>query len=193
MIEKIKWWCVKLGGLGALLVCIPVMWKIHQGDRFNPVSYYLWTLLSLVCTVVLVRAGKGGVTMMGGYVLSDFSVATYAYIKSGQAVFGKFEWFIVSLTLVCAILYVWCESKKNYTPSVIVNAIACCVAGIPQIMDTFHDPYSMGFMICIMYMMVSVLSYYGEQPSLNGRLIPGVSIVYWIIMIVGILIGRAKT
>jgi hypothetical protein len=103
--------CVKLGGLGALLICLPVMWRIHEGDKFNPLSFFLWSALSVVCAIVLIRAKKGGHTMVLGYVLSDFLIGFYAYLKSGRIEFGKFEWFIVALTTVCAVFFEICSKR----------------------------------------------------------------------------------
>ncbi|MEK7642147.1 MAG: hypothetical protein AAB365_04145 [Patescibacteria group bacterium] len=189
--------CVKLSGIGALLICIPVMWRISQGDVFNPASYFLWSLLSLVCVLVLLRDKKGGHTMMIGYVASDFLIGFYAYRKLGKASFGSFEWLIVALTGVCVCIWLWCEhvarrdKKQDFKPSVITNTVACMIAGIPQIIDSFKNPYQVSFVICAFYMLVSGLAYYGEKPTLNGRLLPGVSIIYWIIMIVGLIIARS--
>ena len=182
--------CIKLGGIGALLICLPVMWEIHQGDRFNPVSYFLWTFLSLICTIVLIRAKKGGWVMMAGYVLSDCAVGLYAYAKSGKAEFGHFEWFIVALTAICACLYVWCEKKNNFTPAVITNAIACVLAGIPQMIDSFKNPAQVNITIACLYVGISGISCYGERPTLNGRLISGLSVIYWLIIIANTTIAR---
>jgi hypothetical protein len=182
--------CVKLGGLGALLMSIPVMWRIHEGDKFNPLSFILWSLLSLVCVVVLVRAKKGGHTMMIGYTVSDFMIGYYAYAKQGRVVFGNFEWFIVGLTIVCSCLYVWCELKKNFAPAVIMNAVACALAGIPQIDDIFKDPYQISFIICVLYASIAAISCYGEKPTLNGRLLSGFSVFYWVLIIVRISVAR---
>ena len=183
--------CVKLGGLGAVLICIPVIWAIHQGSRFNPVSYFLWTFLSIVCTVVAIRAKKGGWMMMAGYTVSDFAVGLYAYIKSGRAEFGRFEVFIVTLAAICACLYVWCELKKNFTPAVITNATACLLVGIPQMIDAFKSPDQVNLKIAYLYVAISGVTFYGETPTLNGRLIPGLSTIYWLVIIVATAIVRS--
>lgn len=182
--------CVKLSGIGALLICIPVIYRISQGDLFNPASFFLWSLLSMVCTVVLVRAKKGGYAMMAGYVLSDLSIGICAYLKNGKASVGAFEWFIVVLTALCAAIYVSCEMKKSFTLSVVVNGIACMVAGIPLVVDSFREPYKVSFSIVALYMIVSSLGYYGER-NFNGKFIPGLSIIYWLVIVVGVLIARS--
>jgi hypothetical protein len=181
---------VRLGGLGALLIAIPIMYRIHEDDIFNPASYFLWSLLSLICFVTLIRAGNGGHTMMMGYFFSDISIAIYSYVKSGRASLGSFEWFIIVITALCAVLYIFCEMQKNFKPAIIANASACFIAGFPQIADSFRNPYQMSLVICGLYMLISSLAFYGEKPTLNGRLIPGLSIIYWILIIVGLLIAR---
>ncbi len=182
-------WLVRLSGLGALLISIPVMYRIHEGDRFNPVSYFLWSSLALICTITLIRAKKGGYMLMGGYVLSDASVGTYAYFHGGSSSLGKFEWFITALVMICAALYVWCESRKNFKPAVIINGTACIIAGIPVIADSFQNPHQMSLVICYLYLLISAMAYYGER-SFNGKFIPGLSIGYWILIIGGIAILR---
>ncbi len=194
--------CVKLSGWGALLVCVPVMYQIHKGDIFNPASYFLWSALSLICSLVLIRAKEGGHTMMLGYFLSDFSVGLYASLRSGKAIFGKFEWFVIALTILCIIIYVWCElrgdakqsdqdpkAKKVFKPAVIVNGVACMIAGLPQIADSFRDPHSISFVICGLYVVISCLAYYGEE-NFNGKFIPGLSLFYWFALVWGILVAR---
>lgn len=190
---KTKLICVRLGGLGALLICLPVMWRIHEGDTFNSLSYFLWTLLSLIVTLVYIRDKKGGVTMMAAYVLSDLSIGTYAYYKTGKAVFGRFEVGILILTILCLGLYVVCEVRKRFTPSVILNATAAVIAGIPQFLTGIKDPSSIALWICVLYTLISALSYYGEKPTLNGRLIPAVSIIYWLILIGRIISWKVFT
>jgi hypothetical protein len=182
--------CVKLSGIGALLICLPVIYRISQGDMFNPASFLLWSMLSVVCVVVLVRAKKGGWVMMAGYALSDFSIGITAYLKSGKASIGGFEWFIVALTAFCAVIYVHCELRKSFKLSVIVNGIACMVAGIPVIVDSILNPYKVSFVIIGLYMAVSALGYYGER-NFNGKFIPGLSLIYWITIIGGVLIARS--
>ena len=186
-----KNFCLRLSGLGALFICIPVIYRISKGDIFNPASFFLWGLLSLVCAVVLIRAKKGGHILVIGYFFSDLLIASYAYIKSGKASFGNFEWLIIILTCICAGLYAWCEFRGDFKPAVITNATACMVAGIPQIVDSFRKPYQMSLVICGIYTLISVLNYYGEQPNLNGRLLPGLSILYWIVIIGGVIIARS--
>ncbi|NBQ47174.1 MAG: YHYH protein [Sphingobacteriia bacterium] len=115
---------VKLGGIGAVLVCIPVMISISKGDAYNPTSFFLWSLLSVVCAIVLWRAKKGGHVMFIGYVISDFLIGSYAYAKSGKASFGTFERYVAALVVACIIAYVWCEYRKKFTPSVIINGTA---------------------------------------------------------------------
>lgn len=180
---------VKMSGIGALLICLPVMYRIHQGDSFNPASYFLWSLLTLVCTVTLIRSKKGGHTMMIGYFFSDISIGIYAYVKSGRASFGQFEWFVIGLTLICICVYVACELRKSFRPAVIVNATACMIAGLPLLVDSIRNPTQMSLVICWLYILVSVFGYYGER-TFDGKLIPGLSIIYWIVIIGGIMIAR---
>jgi hypothetical protein len=182
--------CLTISGIGTLLVCLPVMYRISQGDIINPASFFLWALLSLVCSIVLVHDKKGGYVLTIGYFFSDLAIATYAYNKSGRASFGWFEWFVIGLTLACISIYLKCALKGNLRPAVITNATACMIAGLPQIADSFRNPYQMSFVICGIYLAVSALNYYGEEKTLNGRLLPGLSIIYWIIMIIGIITSR---
>jgi hypothetical protein len=180
---------VKLSGIGAVLICIPVMISINKGDAYNPASFFLWALLSVVCTIVLWRAKKGGHVLMAGYTVSDASIGTYAFVKSGKAIFGTFEWCIAGLVVVCIAAYLWCESRKKFTPSVIINGIACMIAGIPLIVDSFHSPHTFSFMNSTIYLTLSSLGFYGET-SFNGKFIPGLSMAYWIVAMVGVFILR---
>lgn len=182
--------CVKLSGIGALLISIPVIYRISKGDNFNPASYFLWGLLSIVCTVVLIRAKKGGYMIMAGYVLSDFCIGIAASLKNGTFSFGQFEWFIVAITLICAVVYVICEVKKSFTLSVIINGLACMIAGIPLVVDSWKNPYKISFTIIGLYTLVSSLGYYGER-NFNGKFIPGISIIYWIILTGGVIFARS--
>ena len=182
--------CKKLGGLGALLTCIPVIYRINQGDAFNPTSFFLWSMLSLICFIVLYRTKRGGHVLMGGYVFADLSIGLWAYHKSHVVQFGKFEMFIVGMAMACAGLYAWCESRKNFRPAVMTNATALVLAGVPQILDSFAEPFKVSFGVCSVYIAVSALSYYGEEQTLEARLIPGLSIVYWVVIIGGVLIER---
>ena len=182
--------CVKLSGLGAALMCFPVIWRVHEGDALNPVSYLLWSMLSLVSTIVLLRAKKGGATLMAGYIFSDLAIAAYIFVHKGRYVFGAFEQVIVVMTMVCTLFYLRCKSKGNLTPSVILNALTILCAGIPQVVDIFEHPFHMSYFICVLYFLISTLSYYGEQPTLHARLIPGISILYWIVVVIGMMLMR---
>ncbi len=182
--------CKNLGGFGAVLVCLPVIWGIFQGDKFNPVSYFLWSLLSVVCVVVLVRAGQGGYTIMIGYILSDFAIGACAYYKNGRLSFGYFEAFVTTLTIMCLAMYVWCDRRKKYRPAVIVCATAAILAGVPQIVDSFNNPFQTSLLICILYSLISFLSYYGDRPTFEARLIPGLSIIYWFTIIIIVICNR---
>lgn len=190
MKERVKSFAVKLGGILALLVGIPVIWRIHEGDILNPMSYFLWTSLSIICAFVLFRAKKGGVTMLLGYIVSDFSIGFYAYLKSGKAEFGRFEWAVAVITAFCAIIYIVCELRQDYTPSVIVNTTACIVAGVPLVADSYKHPHQMSFLVAGLYLLVSGLSFWGEKPNLHARLLPGASAVYWIVIIIMVMVRR---
>ncbi len=180
---------VKLSGIGAVLICIPVMISISKGDAYNPATYFLWGLLSIVCTIVLWRAKRGGHVLLAGYTVSDLTIGAYAYAKSGRASFGSFEWYVAGLVVVCIIAYVWCEHRGKFTPSVIINGIACMIAGIPLIVDSFHDPHKFNFVNAVIYLALSSLGFYGEK-NFNGKFIPGLSIGYWILAMIGVLIAR---
>lgn len=119
---------------------------------------------------------------MGGYILSDLAIGTYAWIKRGQASLGPFEWFIIGLTSVCACIYIWCRYKQNFKPAVIVNGIACFISGAPVVVETYEQPRQMSYTICGMYLLVSALAYYGEE-KFSGKFIPGLSLIYWTIVI----------
>lgn len=126
---------------------------------------------------------------MIGYFFADSSIGVYAYIKGGKASFGQFEWLIIAHTLTCAILYVICELRKNFRPAVILNGIACMVAGIPLVVDSFRNPHQMSYMVCFIYLIISSLTLYGER-DFNGKFIPKLSIGYWILVISGITVAR---
>lgn len=182
--------CKILGGLGAALVCLPIIWGIFHGDKFNPVTYFLWSLLSVVCAIVLFRAGKGGYHIMVGYTLSDLIIGLCAYYKSGILKFGNFEAFISVLTIMCLAMYVWCERRKYYKPAVVACAVAAITAGVPQVFDSFNNPTQTSILICLLYILVSFLSYYGDKPTFEARLIPGLSMIYWLVIIIGVIHGR---
>lgn len=182
--------CVNLGGWGAFLICLPVIWSIYNGDKYSATSYFLWSLLSIVVTVVLIRARRGGYKIMLGYVLSDFSIGFYAYLKDRSLTFGYFEAMIATLTVMCLIMYVWSERRERFRPAVIMSAIAAIVAGIPQIFYSFAHPFSTSVTVCALYIIVSMLSYYGDKPTFEARLIPGLSVVYWLVIVVGVFYYR---
>lgn len=192
ILKNFKKWCVRAGGALALLVCIPILWRIHEGDILNPMSYFLWSFLSLICAVSLIRAKEGGATMVLGYIFSDFSIGLYAYKKSGKAEFGRFEWIIAALTILCVFMYMVCEKRKRYTPSVILNTTACIIAGVPLMIESFQSPYSISYLVCFLYLCVSGLTFFGEQPNLKAKLLPGASIVYWIIIVIGLVFLRSS-
>jgi hypothetical protein len=187
--DSVKNLCVKISGLGALLICLPIIYRIWQGDQFNPASFFLWSGLSVVCTIVLWRAKKGGHVLLGCYVLSDLTIAICALLKQGQMTFGKFEWFVAGITIACTGLYLWCESRKKYTASVVSNGIACIIAGIPQAIDSLQNPEKANLVIVMLYTFISGLAYYGEK-NFNGKFIPGLSVLYWIFITIGVLIAR---
>ncbi|HEU5114937.1 MAG TPA: hypothetical protein VFT82_04200 [Candidatus Paceibacterota bacterium] len=181
---------VKLSGVCALLVSLPVIYRIYEGDLLNPTSYFLWSSLSLVCFVVLIRANEGGHTMMVGYFLSDLCIGTYALIKGGQSKFGWFEILVICLTVICAAIFARCELRKKYNPAVIASGIACVVAGIPLLIDAFVHPYKMSYMICLCYLAISLFGYFGET-TFKGKFIPGLSAVYWLVILGGVAVERA--
>jgi hypothetical protein len=176
-----------MGGLGAFLICIPVIWSIYRGDKYSATSYFLWSIMSVVVTVVLIRAREGGYTIMAGYVLSDFSIGLYVYLKDKTVTFGYFEAMVAVLTLMCLCMYVWSERRKRFRPAIVMCAIAAIVAGIPQIFYSFAHPFSTSLTICFLYIIVSALSYYGDKPTFEARLIPALSIVYWMVIIFGVI------
>ncbi len=128
---------------------------------------------------------------MVGYIFSDLIIGLCAYYKSGTLNFGNFEAFISVLTIMCLAMYVWCESRKKYRPAVIVCATAAIVAGVPQVVDSFNNPSQVSILICSLYILVNFLSYYGDRPTFEARLIPGLSIIYWVTIIVIVIYNRA--
>jgi hypothetical protein len=182
--------CVKLSGIGALLTCIPVIYRIDQGDIFNPASYFLWCALSLVCTFVYIHTKEGGHVIMAGYFLADLSVGIYAYIKSGKAHFGAFEWFVGFMTMACIALYVLCRLRKSMMPAVVASGGACIIAGIPLLVDTFRDPSGMSYSICWMYTALSVIAFWGGD-TFQSRFVPTLSVFYWGAIIVRLVIATA--
>lgn len=181
--------CVKLSGIGALLICGPVIYRISQGDVFNPASFFLWSALALVSTIVLVRAKKGGHVLIAGYFLSDLIIGICAYRQTGQMKMEAFEWFVLAITATCTIIYLICELRGNLRPAVISNAAALMMAGMPQLIDFIQHPHQTSFVICGLYMLINVLGFYGER-TFNGKLIGGLSIIYWTVIIVGVGVNR---
>jgi len=188
--DSMKTLATQISGIGAVLICLPVMLDINRGGAYNPATFFLWALLSVVCTITLWRAKKGGHILMMGYTISDFSIGLYASIKSSKPSFGPFEWFTAALVVICIVIYVWCESRKQLTPSVIINGLACIIAGVPLIVDSFREPHKFGYGIAGAYIALSGLGFYGES-TFNGRFIPALSVVYWIVAVVGVTIARA--
>lgn len=193
MLQKV---CRGLGVVGALAIALPILLKIHGGETiFNPLSYFMWSSLSVLAAVVLYRAGEGGWQLMAAYWGSDFAIGLYGYLKAGTLKFGWFEGFVIGLVLVCTIIWLRCEAKKqhsgqkDYKASVIANAAAMMLAGIPQIGDAWRKPNELSMFVAGGYIAVSVASYLGES-KFNGRLIPGLSVVYWIVIIVPVLYLR---
>jgi len=194
-VRKLSVW---FGGVGALLICIPVMYRIHEGDRFNPASYFLWVSLAALAAIVLIRQNKGGYMMMLGYVLSDGLIGGYAYLKSGRASFGWFEWFVAILVGICAAIYVRLEARefrkpeteRRYMSSIITNGIAATIAGVPVFVESVLDPYRMSYWICAAYLAVSASSWFGEG-SRGGKFIPRLSTYYWIVLIGCLAVRRS--
>lgn len=178
-----KKFCVNLGGIGAALVCIPAIYEIHRGnDAFSPVSYFLWAALSVVCLIVLVREKKGGLALMSGYFVSEMAIGLFALAKGGAIQLSTYDVFVIILVAICAAFYVWCELRNNLVPAIIINASACIIAGIPQLTDSIAKPNDVSIATCVFYVVVNFLSYYGEKPTLHGRLIPALFFFYWLII-----------
>ncbi len=188
MNEKLKRLFVTMSGVGALLIALPVMYRIYKGDVFNPITYLLWAGFSVLCTYVLVRDKQGGHVMMIGYCISDLAIGLYALYKGNAATIGTFDCFVVGLVVFCALVYLRCAARHDLRLSIITNATACIIAGLPLLWNSIKNPQQMSFMVCFAYLAVSGFGYYGEK-SFNGKLIPGVSIVYWVICIGGMAIN----
>lgn len=185
-----------LGVVGALAIAFPILFKIHEGETiFNPLSYFMWSSLSVLAAVVLYRAGEGGWQLLAAYWASDFSIASYAYFKARKLEFGWFEGFVIGLVAVCTIIWLRCETKRRYSgqtdyrASVIANATALMLAGVPQVWDAWKKPNEVSMFIAWSYIGISVASFFGES-KFNGRLVPGVSIVYWIVIMIPVLYLR---
>jgi hypothetical protein len=165
---------VAASGYNVTLVAVWVTWLVGKlfGRRLSfPI---------VVITII-------GYTIMAGYVLSDFSIGLYVYLKDKTVTFGYFEAMVAVLTLMCLCMYVWSERRKRFRPAIVMCAIAAIVAGIPQIFYSFAHPFSTSLTICFLYIIVSALSYYGDKPTFEARLIPALSIVYWMVIIFGVI------
>jgi hypothetical protein len=121
--------CVKLGGFGAvnLLTCCLT---IHQGSRFNPVSYFIWSTLSDLYN----RSDsckKGGWMTMAGYVLS-----IYCWLMLiSKVVRLSLAFWIVIIALQLYVLVCMCGVNLQRTSSsYYCEYNSLYVSWIPQIM-----------------------------------------------------------
>lgn len=167
------------GGIIAGLMFIPIIVDAIRGASFNPVSFLLWSGLSLVLTLVLIKSGDSWI-LPACWVVSDCIVGTVLLFGLHQkATFGTHEIVITVLIVVCTV--VWLTSKTWVATVACTTALV--LAALPQTFDIYRHPEHASWKIWAIYFVSNTLAFLGGQRwNIEDRLPAGISMVMCVIM-----------
>jgi len=163
----------------ALALYIPLCMQIFQGKtRQNIVTWLLWTILDGVAAASLV-VQKGNYLLPLAYTFGC-AVTTLFILRSSKWEWGQFEKLITCLVIICALAWITSGPKT----ATVASAMAMCVAGLPQLLDTFQKPHEAPFWIYIGYLFCNSMSVIGAKNwSIEERFYPSSAAIYCLILI----------
>ena len=150
----------------------------------NFATWLLWALLDLIAALSILFQG-GNHTLPFFYAFWGMMIAAILLYKK-QLTWSWFETLVVSLVIICVI--VWALSGSRI--ATIASTTAVAIATFPQFLAAWKKPETAGHpMIWVGYTIANVLSLYGGKTwTVEERFYPGVCVVLCASM--AILCGR---
>jgi hypothetical protein len=143
----------------AIALYFPLCFKILRGDvRQNFATWALWTLLDVVVAGTLM-VQHGSYSLAVAYTLGGAITVSCILVARGGALWTKFESFVASLVIICVILW----SLSGPMIGTIASTLAMVIAGIPQLIETYRNPWSSPFGIYAGYFFANVLAAIGAK------------------------------
>lgn len=167
------------GGLAALMF-IPIIIDASKGASFNPLSFFLWSGLSLVLTMVLMRSGESWI-LPASWVVSDIivGIALLTYFRQ-SATIGLHEITVMILIVICTILWI---TSKTWVATIACTS-ALTLAAVPQAIDIYQHPEHASWRIWAIYFISNTLAFFGGKTwSIEDRLPAGVSMVLCLVFV----------
>lgn len=170
-----------LGVIIGICMYIPLSVQILSGKvEQNLVSWFLWFVLDGVAAGSLILQ-KGNYMLPLVYALGSLIIAIFIFAKSGNAVWTRLEVMVVILVAICMII--WYFSGSYY--ATIASALAACIAGIPLILDSYHNPHKQPLFVYVGYCFANFFSTIaGKEWSVQERFYPFCMSAFTVLVVV---------
>lgn len=146
-------------------------------------TWSLWVTLDIIASVSVILQG-GNFIILLIYVIGG-SAITLTLIARRQFNWGAFEWFVLSLVIVC--LVVWSFSGPRW--ATIASTLAVVIAGAPQCKDSWKSPDRKTALIFTGWVVVNILfTLAGKAWTVEERFYP----MACVILTAAIVIAAAR-
>jgi hypothetical protein len=158
-----------LGVVIAICMYIPLSVQILSGKaEQNLVSWFLWAVLDGVAAGSLILQ-KGNFILPLVYTLGSLIIAIFIFVKSKSAIWTRLEMMVVIMVGICMVI--WYFSGSYY--ATIASSVAACIAGIPVILDSYHNPHKQPLFVYAGYCVANLFSTIaGKEWSVQERFYP---------------------
>jgi len=153
----------------ALLLYYPLISGILRGEiKQSVATWILWVSLDAIALVSIILQ-KGNYLLLVFYCTCG-TLVTLSLVYKRLFKWTRFETFVLSLVIVC--LVVWSLSGSRW--ATIASTIAVCISGCPQIRDSWRTPDRTIGLIYIGYVLANSLSFFGGKIwTIEERFYPG--------------------
>lgn len=175
---------------------------VSGGKGLSLSSFVLWTALSLVSAIGIVRRStktdkpknvkdaeeKGSPSIPAIYGSGALIVSVILWQKGAAVTWSSMDTLIAILVCACiALLF----KKKFDKHALVLSVLAGTIAGIPYTVMTWQNPAASPIVCSVCFFSSSFLAFLGAEGwTLKSRLFTGVSVVNNLILIIPWLIWR---
>ncbi len=175
---------ILLGAGFALLAYIPLWIQIPSGKvKQNLLSWVLWGMLEIILTIAVV-AQKGNFLLFSAYFMGTGITVWMILRTQGRARWTRFESFVITLVILCLVIWYTSGSKV----ATIASTLAMFIAGVPQLVDAWKRPREMPLLTSLLYLTANSLSSAGGKNwSIEERMPATCAALYSLTTIIFIL------
>ncbi len=152
----------------ALGLYIPLCIQIVRGTaKQNLTTWLLWATLDLIVVATLI-VQHGNFLLPIAYTLGS-GITALCIMRSKNATWTWFESFVTFLVVVCLVIWTFSDAKS----ATVVSSIALVIAGIPQLVESYIEPWNTPIFIYVGYFTANGLSILGAKNwSVEERFYP---------------------